>query len=363
MNRMGKSFMCLAAVAMVAGLGALQADAGDVIFATGFGSGPAGDGFLYKYAQSNGALIASTNTGGGKGGASGVGMGSDGMVYVSTGSTVGAGAFDGAIVKFDPVSLARTVWISSLSAAMDKNNPGVTVGGNPFGFHGGSNNGQSFLNNSFFGGAGLVEINYNGGSPTGTGWTPAQGVGGEGGNLNTPLDGPAGVTPFRNPGDPNVYYSSHGATAGEVRAFDSSGTLVATIGAGQPGIAESRFGPDYNGDNINDLYVGDRHGSGYIRVFSGAAGFAMLDSNAYARPAGDTWKPTSLAFAPDGALWVGDNPNDQLWRSTLGGATVPMGSHDAALGLTFATIIPEPSSIILLIVGLMGLGYWSWKRK
>lgn len=313
------------------------------IFAAGFG-GPAGESYVYKFDASDGTLLGTATLP--DDGTYGILKSSDNKVYAATGNENPlGGAFDAAIYEIDPDTMAHTLYVSSMSQIYDDTGGaggGATISGTPWGWSG-TGDGNSFIANSFFSG-GMYEFTESGGSWSGVELWPGAGVGGEGGNLNTPLDGIAGTSPFRNPGDNNIYFS-HGGPGGHVKAIDATtGAFQTSFASGNTGIAENRFGPDINNDGINDLYVLTRDGSGFVRVYSGAPGFALLDADYVPKPSayvggnmspfGLIWVAGEAGLTPD-LLYFNSNSNDSMWVWDGSGRPQYMNGWDAPLGLMF----------------------------
>ena len=120
---------------------------------------------------------------------------------------------------------------------------------------------------------------------------------------------------------------------GTIRIHDSSGNLLdssfAVLGASGP----IRFGP--GGTWGTDLYAlsDDR----LVRL--DAQGSATVVGTGFATGAGGA-AMNSIAFGPDGALYVGEFENDRILRIT-----------------------PEPGCTALLVCGVFGLLAVAWRKR
>jgi hypothetical protein len=110
------------------------------------------------------------------------------------------------------------------------------------------------------------------------------------------LSAPDGIT-FG--GDGSLYIANQGTN--EVLRY-KAGTLSAFVTAGSGSLNQPRraiFGPDANGDGIQDLYVASQ-GNGKVLRYDGLAG-AFIDTFA---STGSTQGPMWMQFGPDGLLYA-----------------------------------------------------------
>jgi serralysin len=87
------------------------------------------------------------------------------------------------------------------------------------------------------------------------------------------------------------------------------------------------YGPDVNGDGLNDLYIASgskagnsgEFGASSILVYDGLSGsfikaLVQDDSTTHADETGGLFRPYGIAFGPDGNLYVSSFRSDQILR-------------------------------------------------
>lgn len=111
------------------------------------------------------------------------------------------------------------------------------------------------------------------------------------------------------------------------------------------------FGPDGN------LYVSSFNTNKVIQ-YDGTTGQVVNGSFA------SVIAPTGLSFGPDGSLYVASFTNGTIGRyNGLTGAFQNLYASGLDGGPTFLTFVPEPSSIVLMAIGTIGLGLWGRRRR
>ncbi|HSU30500.1 MAG TPA: PEP-CTERM sorting domain-containing protein [Bryobacteraceae bacterium] len=166
--------------------------------------------------------------------------------------------------------------------------------------------------------------------------------------------------------DQNLYVAN-GDLNSVLRFNATTGNFIDTfVSSGSGGLTSARgvaFGPD------GDLYV-TSFGTGEVLRYDGATGTFL---NAFVSAgSGGLSLPRDLVFGPDSNLYVGSFGTGSILRynGTTGAfmdAFVPAGSgglggptflvfHDAA-----SNAVPEPSTLGIIGLGLVGVGAWKWK--
>lgn len=196
----------------------------------------------------------------------------------------------------------------------------------------------------------------------------------------TNIDGGPFVTGLGHPdgpmiGDGKIFVGSRDQAA--VLVFDeTTGAPLGSIGSGVLGGGPGQLGPegivlgpDFNGDGIDDVYVADRPNN-RVAVFSGDD-WSVLDADFLT----GFLHPIGLAVMPDGNLLIGNNADTNPSLSAIllfdGYSLTQLG--DAGAGapaflqgpgeFVIARYVPEPSTFVLLTVGLLGLAVFHWRRK
>jgi len=331
-------------------LGLLVGGAGQVKADLLVASSLAGEeGQVLRYDQNTGAFLGifiPTNSGGATGDYTGLTIGPDGQLYAA--KNLGGFAEPGLVQRHDPASGA-------------------------------------FLENFVFpGNGGLIRPGALAFGPDGNLYV-RKGTG-AGSYMDTILryDGRTGaflgvfVPPFEGTAirafvfgpDSNLYTAN---TSGNILRYDGrTGRYLGLFAGGFGGDFEGVvFGPDGN------LYVSEaRQLNSTIHRFDGVTG-AFLGE--FVGPGqGGLYDPGDLVFGPDGDLYVANHADpfpdvpfgsnsikryDGRTGAFLGDFILPgsggLGSPTASI---FTAPVPEPSTLLLLAIGTLGLIGWAWRR-
>lgn len=148
--------------------------------------------------------------------------------------------------------------------------------------------------------------------------------------------------------------------------FDSTGTFIA-------GSDDSFF--DLNGDTVTEADPGSWEDFGYEGTADSFIGAIPLAAGTYYVAVSDFGVGGNYPTAISSGIGTGHDSNffpaGFQWWGTVSGATFGDDTYDFSGNqflfddyvLHISQVVPEPSSLVLSVVGMLGLVMWRWRRK